>query len=203
MVLLALLAAAQGQAYTKCQITEGVIRNPAMGFYGMTVRIPEKWTVFTPIPDLKLPTNNNAQRAWRMARDYDTRPGNTTQEIITLHDGTNGIALAITTVVEADWPSEKRQKKDYHDVLLAKATGFKFSAGTVFVREVAALDQRVFAKIGRTIAIGGQNHVNLVYFVMLAPNYDISLNGVASEANAASLEAAMNEMMKSLVTQKK
>lgn len=202
LLLAALVPALPGAAYTKSQIDGSIIQNRSVGFYGLTLRIPDKWAVFTPVPDIKFRSNNNAQRAWRMATSFDGRPGNTTHEIITLHDGTNGIALAITTGVGVSWPSEKTQKKDYLSALKGKAQGFAFSAGDIFVREVAVVDQRYFAKVGRTLPIGEESVVNLVYIVGLAPSYEISLTGVANDKNRAALESAMNEIMKSMVTEK-
>ncbi|WP_438479856.1 hypothetical protein [Oleiharenicola lentus] len=201
-VLVVLISAHLGHAYTKSIIIDSEIRNPSVGFYGITLKIPANWSIFPAVQDIKLPTSNNAQRAWRMAKSYDGAPGNTTHEIVTLHDGSNGIALAIVTGVGADWPPEKF-KKDYSWALAFKAKGFAFPAGEVFVREVSTIGQRSFAKIGRTLPIGGKNHVNFVYLIVLGPSYEISLNGVASEENRAALEAAMDEMMKSLVTRKK
>lgn len=203
LLLAALVSALPGAAYTKSQIDGSVIQNRSVGFHGLTLRIPDKWTVYSPVEDVKFRSYNNAQRAWRMAKSIDGRPGNTTHEIITLYDGTNGIALGIMTGVGVRWPSEKTQKKDYLSALKGKAQGLAFSAGDIFVREVAVVDQRYFAKVGRTLPIGEETVVNLVYSVGLAPSYEISLNGVANDKNRAALENAMNEIMKSMVTGKK
>lgn len=202
LMTLAAIPLAQA-AFKKSQIADSVIRNPSVGFYGLTVTIPQKWSVYAADPDPKRPTGVVAQHARNMATNVDDSPGNTTHEIITLHDGANGIALAIMTGVGNDWPSEKLDRKGYQLALDAKARGLRFRAGQVFVRETAVIGERRFAKIGRIIEVGGKQCVNLVYIVILAPSYEISLNGLAFQENQPVLENAMNEIMKSMITRKK
>lgn len=202
-VFLSVLAPATfGASPAKTQVNGRDVSSPSVGFKGMTLRLPDGWARYAPIENTNLHTTDPAQRAWRMATDSSGAPGYRTEEIVTFRKAHLAVALTIAVLANNEIPSERFDPTGHGQFLGFLARDWRFPKGQVFIRRVEKIGKRSFVKVGRTLSLEVPI-ANLVYIAVVPPSSELVFNGVTTQSALPELEAAMNLIIESMVTDKR
>jgi hypothetical protein len=159
--------------YAPTKIEGTLLRNDSIGFHGFSIKLPDRYTQYKPLPKGTL-SLSSAQWAWSMSTNYDKKAGYHALEHVAFEAGNLGIAMAI---VRCSWTVPSRKDKNaYEEYIKDEVRLMRFEEGDVYLRDSFYKGQKYVGRACRKFERSGRT--NMVYIVAVGPSTILVLNGV-------------------------